>query len=177
MTIYNYSEYNISLIDLNCLLPEIETNLINIIYTLQINKNLKCRDLKNIILHSFLIDIINNVMKINLQHNTNKLVIFYTVPLLLNNLETFLQIETSEMQQFIIKIINTITTKFPILIVKVDKHIKTLNSGEVIDLLHLLKNNVPEIKFQKLKQFLQQTGLKKLNKELTMQKMLKLLNK
>ena len=29
MTIYNYSEYNISLIDLNCLLPEIETKLIN----------------------------------------------------------------------------------------------------------------------------------------------------
>ena len=50
--------------------------------------------------------------------------------------------------KFIIKIINTITTKFPILIVKVDKHIKTLNSGEVIDLLHLLyphitKNNIP----------------------------------
>lgn len=177
MEIYNYSEYNISLIDLNYLLPEIETNLINIIYMLKIDKNLKCRDLKNIILHSFLIDIINNVMKINLQNNTNKLIIFYTKPILLNNLTTFLESEVVEVEQIILKIINIINKKFPISIIKIDKHIKLLNHGEVIDLLHLLKNNVPELKFQKLKQFLQKNGLKKLNKELTVQKMLKLLNK
>jgi len=176
MKLYNYPEYNISLINLNSLLSRFEINLINLIFTLGIGKNLNSRELKNIVLHSLLIDIIQVVTKLNSQID-NKLIIFYTLPLPLDDLILFLQSDPVDTQQLINNTLNSINKKFPISIIQFNKHIDLLNSGELLDLLHIIKNETTDIKFKKVKQFLQKNGLKKLNKDLTIQKMLKLLNK
>ena len=176
MKLYNYPEYNISLIDLNVLLPGFEINLINLMFTLGINKNLNSRELKNIVLHSLLIDIIQVVTKLNSQID-NKLIMFYTLPLPVDDLITFLQSDPVDVEQLINNALTSINTKFPISIINFSKHIDLLNSGELLDMLHIIKNKTTDIKFKKVKQFLQKNGLKKLNKDLTIQKMLKLLNK
>ena len=176
MKLYNYPEYNISLIDLNVLLPGFEINLINLMFTLGINKNLNSKELKNIVLHSLLIDIIQVVTKLNSQID-NKLIMFYTLPLPLDELVTYLQSDPINVERLIKHALTSINTKFPISIINFSKHIKLLNSGELLDLLHTIKNKNTDIKFRKVKQFLHKNGFKKLNKDLTIQKMLKLLNK
>jgi hypothetical protein len=171
--IRKYSEYNITIIDLNHCSQSIENNIINLTKTFNIT-NINSKDFKRITIHS----IIQTILKESSETDQHRPVIVYNNSIRFDRIAQVFNTDTANVTEHVLKIIDNISKYLPINVINTNVTFSSTLSGEIIDFLHLIRTKQNKnINFARFKLYLQRNHLKFLMDTVSIKKILSIFNK